>query len=132
LPKSFRLASVHLHSRVALLSSLAASSRARLTIESVHLDTLQSCVLPRPVVGFSRVILAMAQKWHLEVYKPAEIVGRTKEIRMLKCAGEVLLALGLVLSSFLSYWLVSTLNGLGKFPEPQSNLKQEKGRNGPR
>jgi hypothetical protein len=45
---------------------------------------------------------------------------------MLNYAGEVLLALGLVLSSFLSYWLVWKLNGLGKFPKPQSNLKQEK------
>jgi hypothetical protein len=74
----------------------------------------------------------MPQKWYLEVYKPAETVGRTTEIRMLNYAGEILLALGLVLSSLLSYWLVWTLNGLGKFPEPQSNLKQEKWLNGPR
>jgi hypothetical protein len=45
---------------------------------------------------------------------------------MLNYASEVLLALGLVLSSFLSYWRVWKLNGLGKFPKPQSNLKQEK------
>jgi hypothetical protein len=45
---------------------------------------------------------------------------------MLNYAGEILLAITLVLSSFLSYWLVWTLNGLGKFPEPESNLKQEK------
>jgi hypothetical protein len=68
----------------------------------------------------------MAQKWYLEVYKPAETGDRTKEIRMLNYAGEVLLALGLVLSALLSYLLVWKLNGLGKFPEPQSNLKQEK------
>jgi hypothetical protein len=74
----------------------------------------------------------MAQKWYLEVYKPAETVGRTEEIRMLNYAGEVLLALGLVSSSLLSYWLVWKLNGLGKFPEPQNNLRQEKRRNGPR
>jgi hypothetical protein len=51
---------------------------------------------------------------------------------MLDYAGEILLALGLVLSSLLSYWLVWTLNGLGKFPEPPSDFKQEKGRTGPR
>jgi hypothetical protein len=34
----------------------------------------------------------------------------------------------LVSSSLLFYWLVWTINGLGKFPEPQSNLKQEKKR----
>jgi hypothetical protein len=45
---------------------------------------------------------------------------------MLNYAGEVLLGLGLVLSSFLSYWLVWTLNGLGKFPEPTTEPKQEK------
>jgi hypothetical protein len=45
---------------------------------------------------------------------------------MLNYAGEILLALGLLLSSLLSYWLVWKLNGLGKFPEPQRNLKQEK------
>jgi hypothetical protein len=45
---------------------------------------------------------------------------------MLNYAGEVLLALGLILFSLLSYWLVWELNGLGKFPEPQSTLKQEK------
>jgi hypothetical protein len=55
-----------------------------------------------------------------------------KEVRMLDYAGESLLAITLILSSFLSYWLVWTLNGLGKFPEPQSNLKQEKGSNGRR
>jgi hypothetical protein len=75
-------------------------------------------VLPRSVVGFSRVLSAMAQKWYLEVYKPAETVDRTKEFRMLNYAGEILLALGLLLSSLLSYWLVWKLNGLGKFPEP--------------
>jgi hypothetical protein len=69
---------------------------------------------------------AMAQKWYLEASKPAETVGRTKEIRMLNYAGEVLLALGLVLFSLLSYWLVWKLNGLGKFPEPQSNFELEK------
>jgi hypothetical protein len=68
----------------------------------------------------------MAQKWYLEVNKPAETVSRTKEIRMLNYAGEVLLALGLVLSALQSYWLVWKLNGLGKFPEPQSNLELEK------
>jgi hypothetical protein len=35
---------------------------------------------------------------------------------MLNYAGEILLAITLVLSSFLSYWLVWTLNGLGKGP----------------
>jgi hypothetical protein len=45
---------------------------------------------------------------------------------MLNYAGEVLLALGLVLFSLLSYWLVWKLNGLGKFPEPQSNCELEK------
>jgi hypothetical protein len=69
---------------------------------------------------------AMARKWYLEVNKPAETVSRTKEIRMLNYAGEVLLALGLVLFSLLSYWLVWKLNGLGKFPEPQSNFELEK------
>jgi hypothetical protein len=68
----------------------------------------------------------MPQKWYVEVYKPAETVGRAKEIRMLNYAGEVLLAVGLVSSSLLSYWLVWKLTGLGKFPEPQSNLRQEK------
>jgi hypothetical protein len=68
----------------------------------------------------------MAQKWYLEIYKLAETVGRTKEIQMLDYAGEILLALGLVLSSFLFYWLVWTLNGLGKFPEPQDNLNKRK------
>jgi hypothetical protein len=68
----------------------------------------------------------MAHKWYLEICKVAEKVGRTKEIRMLNYAGEILLALTLILSSFLSYWLVWTLNGLGKFPEPESNLKQKK------
>jgi hypothetical protein len=43
---------------------------------------------------------------------------------MLNYAGEILLVLTLILSSFLSYWLVWTLNGLGK-PEPQGNSKQE-------
>jgi hypothetical protein len=43
-------------------------------------------------------------------------------------AGEVLLALGLVLFSLLSYWLLWKLNGMGKFPEPQSNC--ELGKNG--
>jgi hypothetical protein len=50
---------------------------------------------------------------------------------MLNYAGEVLLALGLVLSSLLTYWLVWKHNGLGKVPEPQSNLKQEKECNEP-
>jgi hypothetical protein len=68
----------------------------------------------------------MARKWYLEVSKPAETVGRTKEIRMLNYAGEVLLALGLILFSLLSYWLVWKLNGLVKFPEPQSNCEPEK------
>jgi hypothetical protein len=71
-----------------------------------------------------KVFSTMAQKWYLEIYKLAEKVGRTKEIRMLNYAGEILLTLTLVLSSILSYWLVWTLNGLGKAPEPQSNLKQ--------
>jgi hypothetical protein len=68
----------------------------------------------------------MAQKWYLEIYKIAEKVGRTKEIRILNYAGEILFALGLVLSSLLSYWLVWTLNGLGKFPEPPSDFKTRK------
>jgi hypothetical protein len=41
-------------------------------------------------------------------------------------AGEVLLALGLVLFSLLCYWLVWKLNGMGKFPDPQSNCELEK------
>jgi hypothetical protein len=45
---------------------------------------------------------------------------------MLNYAGEVLLALGLILFSLLSYWLVWELNGLGKFPEPHGNLELEK------
>jgi hypothetical protein len=68
----------------------------------------------------------MAQKWYLEVYKPAETVDMTREIRMLNYAREILLALGLVLISLLSYWLVWNLNGMGKFPEPQSNCELEK------
>jgi hypothetical protein len=36
---------------------------------------------------------------------------------MLNYAGEILLAITLVLSSFLSYWFVWTLNGLGSVPE---------------
>jgi hypothetical protein len=69
---------------------------------------------------------AMAQKWYLEVSKPAETASRTKEIRMLNYAGEVLLALGSVLFALLSYWLVWKLNGMGKFPDPQSNCELEK------
>jgi hypothetical protein len=80
----------------------------------------------RRVVGFGQVLSPMAHKWYVEICKVAENIGRTKEIRMLNYAGEILLAITLVLSSFLSYWLVWTLNGLGKFPEPESNLKQEK------
>lgn len=38
------------------------------------------------------------------------------ESRMLNYAGEILLAVALVLSSVLFYWLVWTLNGLGKDP----------------
>jgi hypothetical protein len=68
----------------------------------------------------------MVQKWYLEVYKPAETVSRTKEIRMLNYASEILFALTLVLFSSLSYWLVRTLNGLVKFPESQSGLKRGK------
>jgi hypothetical protein len=45
---------------------------------------------------------------------------------MLNYAGEVLLAFGLVLFSLLSYWLVRKLNGIGKFPETQSNCEPEK------
>jgi hypothetical protein len=45
---------------------------------------------------------------------------------MLNYAGEVLLALGLVLFSLLSYWLVWKLNGSVQFPEPQSNFEPEK------
>jgi hypothetical protein len=84
------------------------------------------CLVKRQVVGFARGFSEIAQKEYLEVYKPAETVDRTQEIRMLNYAGEILLALGLLLSSLLSYWLVWKLNGLGKFPEPQRNLKQEK------
>jgi hypothetical protein len=59
----------------------------------------------------------MAQKWYLAIQKLAEKVGRTTETHMLNYAGEILLVLTLVLASFLSYWLVWTLNGLGSVPE---------------
>jgi hypothetical protein len=62
------------------------------------------------------VVSAMAQKWYTGIYKLAERVDRTKEIRMLNYAGEILLILSLVLASFVSYWLVGTLNGLGSAP----------------
>jgi hypothetical protein len=45
---------------------------------------------------------------------------------MLTYVGQILLVLMLVLASFLSYWLVWTVNGLGSVPELQSNTRQER------
>jgi hypothetical protein len=42
---------------------------------------------------------------------------------MLNHAGEILLILSLVLASFLSYWLVWTLNGLGSVPRTAGQHK---------
>jgi hypothetical protein len=42
---------------------------------------------------------------------------------MLNYAGEIPLAITLVLSSFLSYWLVWSLNGLGKVPRTAEQHK---------
>jgi hypothetical protein len=89
---------------------------------SFVVDLRTGAALPASVDVFS----AMAQKWYLESWKFAEKVSRTEETRMLNYAGEILLAITLVLSSFLFYWLVWTLNGLGKIPEPQSITKQER------
>ena len=65
----------------------------------------------------------MTRKWYLGIWKLAERVGRTREIRLLNFAGEILFAITLVLSSFLSYWLVWTLNGLGKVPRTAEQHK---------
>jgi hypothetical protein len=43
---------------------------------------------------------------------------------MPNCAGPILLALTLLLSSFLSYWLVWTLNGPGKSRETSRHYKR--------
>jgi hypothetical protein len=69
------------------------------------------------------VFSAMAQKWYLEIRKLAEKVRRTKETRLLNYAGEILLTLSLILASFVSYWLVWTLNGLGGVPRTAAQHK---------
>jgi hypothetical protein len=69
------------------------------------------------------VLLTMTGKWYIGFYKLAERVDRTKEIRMLDYAGETLLILSLILASFVSYWLVWTLNGLGGAPRTAEQHK---------
>jgi hypothetical protein len=65
----------------------------------------------------------MTRKWYLAIQKLAEKVGRTEEIRMLNYAGQILLVVSVVLASFLSYWLVWTLNGLGSAPRTAEQHK---------
>jgi hypothetical protein len=50
---------------------------------------------------------------------------------MLNYAGEILVAITLVLASFLSYWLVWTLNGLGKDPAAEQHKTTAEGEMGP-
>jgi hypothetical protein len=74
----------------------------------------------------------MAQRWYIGNWKSAERVDRPKGgLEMLDSAGGILLAFVMVLFSFLSYWVVWSLNGLGKEPRIEEIPKAgEKGRTG--